>query len=287
MSLAKRMFQFSWPLWISSLASLYIYSGNRYFIRVFGSLDQVGYYELASKFAMILGLVVWQPFYQFWETERFRYHKSLNGVEIASSVFSFVSALLFIAGVGISVFAEPIIRLMSSEEFHRASPLVPLLVFAYLFGFLTNFVNFGFVVTERTGMIGRNNYITVMIVTALNLALIPPFGYLGAGLALATSFLLQLLLAERAVRKYYDMRIQVTPIVQMLIISAAACLIANYATQGGALWFSLTLKMVTFAVAAAVMTILLLRSERNRSYLAELIEPHFPVIARYLKVSTP
>ena len=42
---------FSWPLWVSSLASLYIYSSNRYYIRLFGSMDQVGYYELAARFA--------------------------------------------------------------------------------------------------------------------------------------------------------------------------------------------------------------------------------------------
>jgi O-antigen/teichoic acid export membrane protein len=281
--LVKRMFVFSWPLWMSGLASLYIYSGNRYFIRIFGSLAEVGYYELASKFAMILGLVVWQPFYQFWETERFRYHKDMNGPEIASSVFGFVSTLLFVAGLGISLFAEPTIRLMSSEEFHQAAPLVPLLVFGYLFGFLTNFVNFGFIVTEKTGMISRNNYITVVIVTALNFAFIPRFGFLGAGCALAMAFLIQLILVQRAVRDYYDMNIRLRPVVEMLIISAIAYVIASDVMQSNAMWISLSLKLVTFIVASAVMTRLLLRSAKNRIYLSELVAPHFPVFAKLLK----
>ena len=43
----KQMIVFCWPLWLAGVASVYVSSSNRYFIKLFGSLDEVGLFELA------------------------------------------------------------------------------------------------------------------------------------------------------------------------------------------------------------------------------------------------
>jgi len=150
--------------------------GNRYYLRVFGSMDEVGYYKLAARFASLLGLVIWQPFSQFWEMERFRHYQKPDAPAVFSSVFEFASLVLFVGALCISIFADPVIQLMSAPAFHRASALVPWLAFGWLFGFLTLFANFSFLITEETVLISRNNYITVAVITVLNFVLIPRFG---------------------------------------------------------------------------------------------------------------
>ena len=226
--IARRMVVYSWPLWLSSLASFYIFSANRYYIRIFGSMDQVGYYELAARFAAILGLIVWQPFSQFWDVQNRSGFATTAGEPDApavfSSVFEFASVVLFAGALGISIFADPVIQLMSAPAFHRASALVPWLAFGWLFGFLTLFANFSFLITEETVLISRNNYITVVIITVLNLLLIPRFfGYIEAPAcrAAAGALFTQFLIVRRAARPYYDMRLALAPVLAMLAICCA------------------------------------------------------------------
>jgi O-antigen/teichoic acid export membrane protein len=286
--IARRMLIFSWPLWLSSLASLYIYSSNRYYIRLFGSMDQVGYYELAARFATLLGVVIWQPISQFWETERFRYYQQSNARAVFGSVFEFSSMLLFIGALGISIFSDPVIRFMSAPAFHNAALLVPLLAFGWLFGYLTLFVNFSFLVTEKTVLISRNNYLTVAIITALNVILIPRFGYLGAGWAQFIAMLSQFLLVRWAARPHYDMGLRLTPIVAMIALSAAGYLLANRLVHITSVPLDLLWKALICTITAALLLGVVLISAPNRGHVIRLLDSLvFPIMRKLRLMPQP
>jgi O-antigen/teichoic acid export membrane protein len=272
MPLARRMLVFSWPLWLSSLASLYIYSSNRYFIRLFSSMDQVGYYELAARFAALLGVVIWQPISQFWDVERFRYYQQPNARAIFASVFEFASMLLFAGALGISIFSDPAIRFMSAPAFHEAVWLVPLLALGWLFGYLTLFTNFSFLVTEKTVLISRNHYVTVALITALNFLLIPRFGYLGAGYAQFLALFVQFLLMRAAARPHYDMGLRLSPILAMMAISGGGYLLANRLVHISWEPLDLLWKAFVCAVAVAALVGVVLISAPNRVQVVKLLD---------------
>jgi len=279
--IARRMVAFSWPLWLSSLASLYIFSANRYYIRIFGSMDQVGYYELAARFAAILGLIVWQPFAQFWETERFRHWKKPEAPVIFGSVFEFVSTLLVLGALGISIFSAPVIEFMSAPAFHKASQLVPWLAFSWVFGFLALFASFSFLVSEKTGFITRNSYITVAIITALNLLLIPKFGYIGAGVAQFVALLFAFLLIRHASVPHFDMRMRLGPLATMLALCVVAYVAANRVVHLAPLWLDLLWKVAIYAIAATLIIGVLLRSAPNKAQVVRLLDGMvFPIMRR-------
>jgi O-antigen/teichoic acid export membrane protein len=279
--IAKRMIVFSWPLWLSSLATLYIYSANRYYLRVFASMDQVGYFELAAKFAMILSLVIWQPFTQFWETERFQHYKKEAAPPIFSTVFECLSALMFIAALGISVFSAPIITVMAAPAFQEAAWVVPFLCFGGLFGFLSMYTYFSFLVTGATGMIGRNNYITVVIVTVLNILLIPRFGFLGAGAALFLALLMQFLLVRHASIRYYDMRQHLGPFFVMLGIAMAGYACANLIFMHAPFWWRLAWQVVVFCLFASLLAGVLLRTSTDREQMVRFFKSVVPLARRF------
>jgi O-antigen/teichoic acid export membrane protein len=279
--IARRMIAFSWPLWLSSLASLYIFSANRYYIRIFGSMDQVGYYELAARFAAILGLLVWQPFGQFWETERFRHWKKPEAPVIFGSVFEFCSTLLVLGALGISIFSAPVIEFMSAPAFHKATLLVPWLAFSWVFGYLGLFASFSFLVTEKTGFITRNSYITVAIITALNLLLIPKFGYIGAGIAQFIALLSAFLLMRHASVPHFDMRMRLGPLATMMALCVVAYIAANRVVHLAPLWLDLLWKVAIYAITATLVIGVLLRSAPNKAQVVRLLDGMvFPIMRR-------
>lgn len=273
--IAWRMFTFCWPLWIGGLAALYIGSSNRYFIRIFGSLEDVGLFELAAKFSAIIGLLIWQPFAQYWETERFNIYRRENPIPIYQAAFQLASAMLVIGGIGVALFARPTIEIMSADEFHGAYNAVPFLTCGVIFGCLTNYSNFSFLVKEKTGWISKNNYFTAVVVTVFYLVFIPEHGFVGAAAALALAQVVQFFIVQRAARKHYDMNLPTTALL-IYVAVGVACVLTMSALAPSNIWSSIGLSAVISAMGASVITAHLIRNPMIKQQLTTVLKRKKP-----------
>jgi len=135
----KQLVLFSWPLWLSGFAGIYIHSSNRFFIRIFSSLDDVGLFELATKFSSILGVLVWYPFSNWWQVQRFKILKESSNVKKEyQQIFDVMSTVMAVTVAGIILFSEPLITIMSSSEFHRSTSVIFPLTLSVYFSNLTS-----------------------------------------------------------------------------------------------------------------------------------------------------
>jgi len=271
--IAKRMIIFSWPLWLAGIAALYISSAGRYYIRIFSSLTDVGLYELAAKFGSMLTLLVSQPFSRFWETERFNHYKKSNNADIFRSVFQGYAMLLALTVLGISLFAEPVIRIMAGPEFHAAYLAVPFVTLSALMRCLTDYCNFSFLVTGKTGWISRNHYVTAIVVTVLYLALTPPLGFVGAAMGLMLAETFQFLLIQREARKHFDMQIRLAPLFVILGMAAAAYVAGDFLLRQTGLIVDLAQKAVVYIVCAGTVLVYIWRISEPDSMLRSLAGP--------------
>ena len=245
-NLAKRMIGFCWPLWIGGLAGLYVGSANRYYLRIFSSLEDVGLFELAMRFGTIITLLVWQPFAQYWLVERFRYYQRGNAEEIFQDVFRFMSSLLIVAALGISIFSGSIISVMADETFRRAAEAVPFLAFGEVFYSLVRFSEFSFLIKEKTGWMARNDFLTSAIVTIFYLLFIPIGGHVGAAFAYMFARAIQFLIVHYSARRFYDMGITLKSLVPSLIVSLIAYFLCNDMLVKNAIVETIGLKLLLY-----------------------------------------
>ncbi|MGD8175222.1 lipopolysaccharide biosynthesis protein [Marinimicrobium sp. ARAG 43.8] len=223
-SLTKRLFRFSWPLWLAGIAGLYVASSNRYFIRIFSDLEQVGLYELATKFAMVLPMLIWNPFSQWWQTERFKIYRSADkGVSVFPVVFEAMVIIMVIAAATISLFSGSLIKAMASPEFHSASRAIPILVFGVLLSNLRFFFFFSFLVTEKTIIITYIKYFSAVLATLLYVGLIPNFKFLGAAVAVLLAEFTVLIVSSTLSKRYFDNQIKLKK--SLLVISSVLALL--------------------------------------------------------------
>lgn len=216
--LACTMLNYCWPLWLGGLAGLYIGSADRYYINLFSSTSDVGLFELGTKFAAVLSVLVWQPFDQYWQTERFKIHRTSSAQEVYKNVFETICILLMLAALGISLFAGPVIMLMASPDFYGALNAIPFLCVSAALSCINVYCNLPFLVTDKTLWISKNTYITAGILTALFFILTPPFGFVGAAAAGAIAFLLQFFLLHARGKELYDMNISTSIVIKSLVI---------------------------------------------------------------------
>lgn len=278
-SLARRMVLFCWPLWLAGLAALYMGSANRYYIRVFSSLDEVGLFELATKFGSIISLLVWTPFLQYWQTERFSLYQQPNPTPIYQAVFRLVTTMLVLVALGVAIFGGPVIRLMAAPDFHIAATAIPYLVFSTVFSCLTVFTNFSFFVKEKTGLITWNTYGTAVVITALYLALIPVNGFVGAAQALMVAKGLQFLAAHWLAKKHYDMGLSLRPLAAYLSISFVTVLFAFHFQQDN-LIADIVVKIAIYLAGCALVGGCLLANSNVRDYIFSVIGTRFPFKGR-------
>lgn len=264
--MAKKLILFSWPLWLSGLAALYIGSSNRYYLRLFGSLDEVGLFELATKFGSMIAILVWMPFSMYWQTVRFELYKQPDPIPLYQNVFKFVTALLMLAGLGIALFSGPAIRIMATEEFHIAAKAVPWLMLSSVFQCLVFFVNFSFLAKEKTGWISSITYLSAFASTAFYLVLIPHLGFVGAAQGLMLAHAFQFVVSHYGAKRHYDMKLSLRGLTLQIIVVGICVVMADHMEQAN-LVNDILIKSGIFLLGALAIVAPFLTSGPVRDYL--------------------
>ena len=203
----KEMFIFSIPLWLSGLVSLYVGSSNRIFINIFSTIDELGIFSLAERLAAVIGALIFTPIFNYWSAERFRIKDRDDFDSIHQYVFQAVYVLLIVSGLGLAIFGEVLVFLLADSAYHSAHKAIPYLVTANIFYCLANFYQYSFFITEQTRYISTTMNIAAVLITVLNLALIPIYGFVGAALSLMLSYICIFYLSQKFAKKLYDMKL--------------------------------------------------------------------------------
>ena len=206
------MLRFCWPLWFSGLAGLYVGSSGAMYLRVFGTLRDVGILELAIKFAMVAGTLIWAPFFQHWEPTSYQYYKEPGGNRYFQVTFVAMSTLMFVGGLAVSIFAQPVISLMAAPSFAPAAEVVPMLTVAFILNCLRSFFNFSFLVEGKTKIQSLNQFVTAIALTIAYFVLIPRFGLLGAAVGFGLTSSASFVYTWRMSRRYYDPNYNLAPV---------------------------------------------------------------------------
>lgn len=191
--IARQLAAFGAPLVIWNLASFVLHYSDRYFLRVFVSLEMVGLYSLSYKLAMLLSMLVSGPFSDVWIPKSLEIDKSEGekAKPILRTIIGYYNLVLVAAGLGIALFAGDVIRLITGKQFHAAAGTVPILVLAMVFFGYRSIGQLGAMIRGRSDLIAAGTAVAAVVVTGLNYLLIPRWGVTGAAVATLAAFALE------------------------------------------------------------------------------------------------
>lgn len=256
----RRMMQFCWPLWLTAIAGLYIGASGALFLRAFDTLSDVGRLQLALKFAATVGMLIWAPFLQHWEPMSFQYYKEVGGRRKFQVAFIGISALMFIGGLAVTIFAEPVIKVMATKSFYAAESVVPVLTFALVLDRLRTFFDFSFMITDRTKMRGAYQYGTAVVISIAYVALIPRFGLMGAAVAQCLTFAGTFICVYILARRYYDPEINLMPIGLFSLVGFGAYALASVLSRTPNLGIDLLIRTFVMLIATMLIALVGLRA---------------------------
>jgi O-antigen/teichoic acid export membrane protein len=196
-----QMLRFSLPLVLSGLGVFLNAYADRLVIQHTRSLADVGVYGVGFRWAMIVSLVL--VGFQGAAMPLFlaRYQEPSTPADIARifRIFAAVGLGLFVA---LSVLAPPALRILAATPYQLASDVVPLLVLSSFFAGMYMFAP-GLAIAKEMVTMAKVTAVAGVANVVLALALVPPFGIVGAGVATAASSLWWFGSLMRASQRHY------------------------------------------------------------------------------------
>jgi O-antigen/teichoic acid export membrane protein len=181
-SKAISMIKYGAPMALSFLGSFIITFSDRYFLRVYSSLAEIGIYSVGNKFASSI-FILNSAFWMIWEVKRFELISLRDTEDVFKRVFNYYSFIIITAGVLLSIFIKPIIQIVTGPLYYDANSVVPILVLAYIFLIWIDFANLGILISKKTIYLALSNLSASAVCLGANYALIPSFGSIGAAWA--------------------------------------------------------------------------------------------------------
>jgi O-antigen/teichoic acid export membrane protein len=189
-TLAVRLLKFSVPLVLGGLGSMVLNAGDRYVLAGLRPPEDLAYYSLASRFGGVVNMLAVQPLNLAWMPLLFRLREDQRP-GVLRLLVPYLAIALCAAVIVISIFAAPVLHIMSSDPVYaeRAVPLIPWVGFGFAAFGLAVVTTGVLALFHRTRIVSLCILLVAALNIALNFALVPRFGPAGSAVATLVSYL--------------------------------------------------------------------------------------------------
>ncbi len=222
----RRLQGFAIPYQVTMAGAFILTFGNRFFIKKYFGIDQVGIYGLAFQFGFLLASLTSAPILRAWTPQRHQFAKLPREERdvLYNNGMIFLSAVTIAAAAGIALFVEPVLMIMSDPAFRGAALVVPLVVLAYVLQAWSDSFMFNFDVGERPTYITIGTWISVVISLGLFAVLVPRWGVMGAAVSTVIAFAVRLAIYWAWSTRVWPVSLNWRPHGFMLLAAAGAYL---------------------------------------------------------------
>jgi len=202
------LWAFALPLVPNGIGQFCLHSMDRYLVSSLRGEEALGLYALAYKLGYMPNYLLLGPFLLIWYPYVFSIADESRQRWICSQLVPYFMAIITALAIALSLFAPELARLAAGRPgYHACWTAIPWIGLGYWFWALYQLVQTGFYVRKRTRPLPWITGAAVLVNLALNLLLIPRFGFLGAALATALTFPFLFAVTERAVRRIFPLDI--------------------------------------------------------------------------------
>ncbi len=223
----KKIISYSLPLIPAGLAMIILNFGDRYILKCFVPMSDVGCYVLGYKIALLLGFFVGLPFNYIWQPYTFSISENENAKNIYAKIFTYYSIFVVFVGLAIAVFAKDIIKLIASPDYSKAAMIMPPVVLGVVFYQLYNLLTLGIMLTKKTRWLACVVSAAAGLNVAMNLALIPRFGTMAAACTTLVSFAFLACLGYATAQKFYRIEYELGRLFKIFFVGIGLYIISS------------------------------------------------------------
>ena len=240
---ARKMFSYGLPF-LPGYGFTYVsQSSDRIFLGQFFSLAEVGVYAVGIRFAQLVNILLTGPFNFIQPAALFSAEKDHDANEFYAKTLTYLIFVGVFLSLGISALSREVIRIMAATapEFWPAWRVVPILCLAFLFNGLRNVASPGLLLKRKTKLIPLTEGLGTIVNLALMFVLVRHFKGIGAGIAVATTFLTVCIARLYFSQRYLPVPWEWKRVVKAFLVGGALYA-ATFLVRVENIWLSMALK---------------------------------------------
>jgi O-antigen/teichoic acid export membrane protein len=202
-ALSLEMLRFSAPLVVTALLAMLMHEADRYFLRVFISMEEVGVYSLAHKIGFAVNTLCLLPFASIWHVAIYDIDRMARANDVYAKVFSWFISGMGILLLGAALTVHPVLPLLTPDAYGDAIDMISVILLGFfLFGLQLQF-EVPAMLSKKTKRLVPGSVMGVVVNVVGNFLLVPAYGSWGAawvGVLTYASFSFTTLLMCRSIR---------------------------------------------------------------------------------------
>ena len=178
---------FGLPLVLSGVAMFGMNSADRYFLKAYATITELGTYAIAYKVAMILAVVV-NAFVVAWPPAAFRIVNDPDAKVTYAKILTYYLTLTLTLVLAVTAFRTEVVAVLSTPEYAAATSVVLMLMLSVVLQGVFYIFQINVSLTNKTYLVPPVVFLSVGVNTLLNFLLIPRYGMQGAAVSTVVSF---------------------------------------------------------------------------------------------------
>ncbi len=187
--IGRQMFRFAAPLVFTAIASMAMHEADRYFLRIWESMDEVGVYSLAHKIGFAVNTLCLLPFISIWHVAIYDIERMPNPSEVFAKFFGWFTSAMGILLLGASLTVHPILPWLTPDAYGEAIDLISVVLLGFFVFGLSFMFEVPSLLTKRTRLMLPASIAGLTVNVVANMLLIPIIGSWGAAWAGVLTYL--------------------------------------------------------------------------------------------------
>lgn len=266
----KELFRYWSPLFPVGVSAWFLSSADRLFLSSLSTLEATGVYSAGLRIASIVGFLV-QAFRTANLPFIFEVAKDADADTIYQKTLSYYLYFITLVAVGISLFAKPLILLLSGAEYLPAVAVIPPLTFVYVLSGVSQIISIGAMISKNTRYVGLITAGSAIIMGVTLILTIPAYQEIGTAYTVLFANLIYNLLLFWNSQKSHPIPYEIKRIVR---ICALACLaiVVKFVIPAGSLGVEILYSFLILISFMALTPLLSLLTPREIKALQNQIQ---------------
>ena len=227
--IAKEMLSYGFPLIFSTISLMLLTLADRFYLKFFYSLSDVGIYNLSYKIASVVNIVVIQSFQLGFLPLAFKKYEEGEGHVFFVKILKYYSTVLLLSIIVISIFSKEIIMLLSkNSDYYQAYYYVPVIAMSFYIKGIYYIFSLGLHFVKKTKYNSMIVFIGAIVNLILNFLFVPKFGIGGATVASIFASIVLLLLFYYYSQREYRIEYDIKRIFVLTVVGVGFILIGYY-----------------------------------------------------------
>lgn len=244
--LLKEMIAYAAPLIPNSLSWWINQTSNRYIIKYFCSVAEVGLFSVAARMPSIL-VAVQRIFVQAWQISAITEYDKENNIPFFSQIYSYYNTFMVLSSSVLILATKYISIILFAKSFYEAWIFTPFLLVSVVFGSMVGFYSSFYLAHKKTKVLFTSTLMGAIVTIGVNLILVPRIGPMGSAIANALAYFSVWLFLFIDSRKFLKLKISNKNLFTLYsILFIQAILVTNIPSGLGELFSLLCFLFIVF-----------------------------------------